>query len=86
MVTVERKGFDDRDNDRDKPLENSDLKEIGKQGNDRDDRVKHAGIMRKHYSTISFVIMAEGNCVIRNGTNRKRCKWLLRNTPRPLNM
>lgn len=43
VVTVERKGVDDRD-DRDKPLENSDLKETGQQGNDRDDRVKHAGI------------------------------------------
>ena len=43
VVTMERKGADDRDNDRvddrDKPLENSNLKETGQQCNDRDDRV-----------------------------------------------
>lgn len=50
VVTMERKGVDDRENDgddRDKPLENSDLKEIGRQGNDRDDRVKHTGVSYK---------------------------------------
>ena len=47
VVTMEREGVNDRDDDRDdrdKSLENSDLKKIGKQGNDRDDRVKHAGV------------------------------------------
>lgn len=50
VVTMEREGVNDRDNDRDdrdKSLENSDLKKIGKQGNDRDDRVKHAGVSYK---------------------------------------
>lgn len=47
---MEREGVNDRDDDRDdrdKSLENSDLKKIGKQGNDRDDRVKHAGVSYK---------------------------------------
>ena len=47
VVTMERKGVDDRDDDRDdrdKPLENSDLEETGQHGNNRDDRVKHAGV------------------------------------------
>lgn len=50
VVTMEREGVNDRDDDRDdgdKSLENSDLKKIGKQGNDRDDRVKHAGVSYK---------------------------------------
>ena len=50
VVTMEREGIDDRDNDRDdrdKPLGNSTLKEIGRQDNDRDDRVKHAGVSYK---------------------------------------
>lgn len=50
VVTMEREGVNDRDNDRDdrdKSLKNSDLKKIGKQGNDRDDRVKHAGVSYK---------------------------------------
>lgn len=50
VVTMEREGVNDRDDDRDdrdKSLKNSDLKKIGKQGNDRDDRVKHAGVSYK---------------------------------------
>ena len=50
VVTMEREGVNDRDDDRDdrdKSLENSDLKKIGKKGNDRDDRVKHAGVSYK---------------------------------------
>ena len=50
VVTMEREGVNDRDDDRDdgdKSLENSDLKKIGKQGNDRNDRVKHAGVSYK---------------------------------------
>jgi predicted HTH transcriptional regulator len=50
VVTMEREGIDDRDNDRDdrdKPLRNSTLKEIGRQDNDRDDRAKHAGVSYK---------------------------------------
>ena len=54
VVTIEREGVDDRDNDRvddrddrDKPLENSDLKVTGQQGNNRDDRVKHDGVSYK---------------------------------------
>ncbi len=50
VVTMEREGVNDRDDDRDdrdKSLENSDLNKIGKQGNDRDDRVKHAGVSYK---------------------------------------
>ena len=50
VVTMEREGVNDRDDDRDdrdKSLENSDLKKIDKQGNDRDDRVKHAGVSYK---------------------------------------
>ena len=56
-MTVERKNVEDnvevsdRDNDRvddrddrDKALENNDLKNSGQQGNDRDDRVHHAGV------------------------------------------
>lgn len=50
VVTMEREGVNDRDDDRDdrdKSLKNSDLKKIGKQDNDRDDRVKHAGVSYK---------------------------------------
>jgi hypothetical protein len=49
VVTVECKNVEvcDRDNDRDKALENNDLKNSGQQGNDRDDRVHHAGVSYK---------------------------------------
>ena len=56
VVTVERKNVEvsDRDNDRvddrddrDKALENNDLKNSGQQGNDRDDRVNQAGVPYK---------------------------------------
>ena len=56
MVTVERKNVEvsDRDNDRvddrddrDKALENNDLKNSGQQGNDRDDRANQAGVPYK---------------------------------------
>ena len=56
VVTVERENVevsnrdndrvDDRD-DRDKALENNDLKNSGQQGNDIDDRVHHAGVSYK---------------------------------------
>ena len=49
MVTVERKNVEvsDRDNDRDKALENNDLKNSGQQGNDRDDRANQSGVPYK---------------------------------------
>jgi len=52
VVTMVRKNVEagDRDNDRDdrdKSLENNNLKEISLQGNDRDDRVKHTGVLYK---------------------------------------
>ena len=54
VVTVERKDIDDRDNDRDndrddrdKSLENNDLRSDSQGHNDRDDRVKHAGVSYK---------------------------------------
>ena len=55
-MTVERKNVEvsDRDNDRvddrddrEKALENNDLKNSGQQGNDRDDRVNQAGVPYK---------------------------------------
>jgi hypothetical protein len=49
VVTVECKNVEvcDRDNDRDKALENNDLKNLSQQGNDRDDRVNQAGVPYK---------------------------------------
>lgn len=50
VVTVERRGVDDRDNDRDdrdKTLENNDLKNSDQKGNDRDDRANQAGVPYK---------------------------------------
>ena len=50
VVTIERKGVDDRVNDRDdrdKTLENRDINKTCQQDNDRDDRVKHAGVSYK---------------------------------------
>ena len=54
VVTVERRGVDDRDNDRDndrddrdKTLENNDLKNSNQKGNDRDDRANQAGVPYK---------------------------------------
>ena len=57
VVTMERKGVDDRDNDRDdrdKSLESNDLKETGQLDNDRDDRVKHAGVSYKALARTRF--------------------------------
>ncbi len=50
VVTVKRRGVDDRDNDRDdrdKTLENNDLKNSDQKGNDRDDRANQAGVPYK---------------------------------------
>ena len=54
VVTVERRGVDDRDDDRDndrddrdKTLENNDLKNSDQKGNDRDDRANQAGVPYK---------------------------------------